>query len=79
MFSIAKIDRHACHNVFFKMDRLAFQNVLGRPRPIMLKILPIMLLSTAQNYSPLCSKLCSSFLIMLQCKYITLFKYNDFL
>ena len=30
-----------------------------RPRPIMLKILPIMLLSSAQKNSPLCSILCS--------------------
>ena len=30
-----------------------------RPRPIMLKILPIMLLSSAQKISPLCSILCS--------------------
>ena len=30
-----------------------------RPRPIMLKILPIMLLSSAQKSSLLCSKLCS--------------------
>ena len=44
---------------------------MNRPRPIMLKNLPIMLLSTAQKYSPLCSKLCSSFLIMLHYKYST--------
>ena len=31
---------------------------LSRPRPIMLKILPIMLLSIAQKSSLLCSKLC---------------------
>ena len=33
--------------------------ILTRSRPIMLKILPIMLLSTAQKISPLCSILCS--------------------
>ena len=30
-----------------------------RPRPIMLNFLPIMLLSSAQKYNPLCSILCS--------------------
>ena len=34
-------------------------SLIGRPRPIMLKILPIMLLSSAQKISLLCSILCS--------------------
>ena len=36
----------------------SFIAAAGRPRPIMLKILPIMLLSIAQKSSLLCSKLC---------------------
>ena len=40
------------------MSRSGYR-LVGRPRSIMLKILPIMLLSSAQKISPLCSILCS--------------------
>ena len=44
-FAHIEIDNHIPHT--------------GRPRPIMLKILPIMLLSNAQIFDLLCSILCS--------------------
>ena len=37
----------------------AIDSYIYRPRPIMLKILPIILLSIAQKNCPLCSILCS--------------------
>ena len=47
-------------------------NTLIRPWPIMLKILPIMLLSSAQKSSPLCSILCSE----IRINYATILIYN---
>ena len=42
-----------------KREQHIFGGSVDRPRPIMLKFLPIMLLSIAQNFDLLCSILCS--------------------
>ena len=51
------MEAHAPHKMFVHV-------LQGKPQPIMLKILPIMLLSNAQKSNPLCSILCPQLLLL---------------